>query len=239
MQDMNMIYEQFQTYNITLVDEQVKKFHLYYELLIDWNKKINLTAITEYSEVVKKHFLDSCLLLKEYNQTIFKKKSIIDVGTGAGFPGIPLAILLPDTSFTLMDSLNKRIEFLKIVVEKLGLTNVTLYHGRAEDFGKDKDFREKYDYCVSRAVAGLPLLLEYCSPFIIKNGSLLLYKSKKVSQEIDEASNALTLLNCCVSQNILLVEEEDFERYLLQIDKVDNTPDNYPRRAGKPRKKPL
>lgn len=235
----DLIYKQFQDYNIILTDEQVKKFRLYYELLIEWNEKINLTAITEYSEVIKKHFLDSCLLLKEYNEANFKEKSIIDIGTGAGFPGIPLAILLSDTSFTLVDSLNKRIDFLKIVTEKLGLTNVTLYHGRAEDFGKNKDFREKYDYCVSRAVAALPLLLEYCSPFIVKNGSLLLYKSKKVSQEIEEASNALSLLNCIVSKNIQLVDEDDFERYILQIDKVDNTPDKYPRKAGKPKKKPL
>lgn len=235
----NIIYEQFKKSNILITEDQIDKFHTYYELLVEWNKKMNLTSITEYSEVVRKHFLDSCLLLKEYDENLFRNKKIIDIGTGAGFPGIPLAILLTDTSFTLVDSLNKRIDFLKIVIEKLELTNVTLYHGRAEDLGKEEFFREQYDYCVSRAVAGLPLLLEYCSPFIVKNGSLLLYKSKKVLKEIEEASNALTLLNCRVSQKIQLIDETDYERYILQIDKTDHTPNKYPRKAGKPKKRPL
>ncbi len=233
------MYKIFKKYQILITNEQIEKFDLFYKLLIEWNENINLTAITEYQEVIKKHFLDSCLLLKEYSLNIFNEKKIIDVGTGAGFPGIPLAILLPNTSFTLVDSLNKRIDFLRAVIMHLGLNNVELYHGRAEDLGRDEKFREQFDYCVSRAVAGLPLLLEYCSPFIKESGSLLLYKSKKTNQEIEEAENALKVLNCVVNSNLQLANECEFERYLLKIDKVEHTPDKYPRKAGKPKKKPL
>lgn len=231
--------ELFAKYNITIDDTQVNKFQRYFELLIEWNNKINLTTITNYDDVIKKHFLDSCLILKNYSCEIFKNKSIIDVGTGAGFPGIPLAILLPDTKFLLMDSLNKRIDFLSIVVQELQLNHVTLSHGRAEDMGREKDYREKFDFCISRAVASLPLLLEYCSPFICTNGKLLLYKSKKVEQEIGEAENALSILNCKIQKCVELTKEEDFERYLLEIEKTSITPDKYPRKAGKPKKKPL
>ncbi len=233
---MNRIFDQ---YHISISKEQMDMFDLYYQLLVEWNEKINLTTITEYEEVVKKHFLDSCLLLKEYKLNYFDGKSIIDIGTGAGFPGIPLAIMNPNASFTLVDSLNKRIDFLQVVVKKLGLKNIKLFHGRAEDYGRNVEFRENFDYCVSRAVAGLPLLLEYCSPFIKKNGCLLLYKSKKVTQEIEEANNALQILNCSLTTNIQLSDEEDFERYVLCIEKIEHTPDKYPRKAGIPKKKPL
>lgn len=229
----------FSNYDISISDKQIEQFKNYYDLLIEWNEKINLTAITEYEDVIKKHFLDSCLLLKVYSSEEFSGKSIIDVGTGAGFPGIPLAILMPETEFTLIDSLNKRIDFLKIVLEQLGLENVKLVHGRAEDLGKDSLYREQFDYCVSRAVASLPLLLEYCSPFIKKDGYLYLYKSKKVTQEIEEAENALNILNCILHKNVEITNEEDYIRYLLEIRKIEFTPDKYPRKAGKPKKKPL
>ena len=200
---------------------------------------MNLTTITEYEDVLKKHFLDSCLLLKEISLSFFNGKKVIDVGTGAGFPGVPLAIMMPEVSFTLVDSLNKRIEFLKNVVDIIQLKNVKLFHGRSEDLGREQMFREQFDICVSRAVAGLPLLLEYSSPFIKKEGTMFLYKSKKLSQEIEEAKNALETLNCKVNQIIELTNENEFERYVLQISKYGNTPEKYPRKAGKPKKNPL
>lgn len=229
----------FMKYGIEINDQQLMQFERYYQLLIEWNQKVNLTTIVDHQEVIKKHFLDSCLLLSQYPNDLFTGKKIIDIGTGAGFPGIPLSIILRDSEFLLMDSLNKRIHFLSLVIEELGLDHVTVIHGRAEDFGKDEDFREKYDFCISRAVAALPILLEYCSPFIKVDGSLLLYKSVKVQEEIEEAYNALELLNCDVRQLTKLADESDFQRYILEIYKQGQTPAKYPRKAGKPKKDPL
>ena len=229
----------FSDYNIEIDNEQINKFDRYYKLLIKWNEKINLTTVNDYEDVIKKHFLDSVLLLKIYKKDLFDLKHVIDVGTGAGFPGIPLAIMLPNTHFTLIDSLNKRIEFLKEVVRVLEIKNITLVHGRAEDLGTDSNYREKFDICVSRAVAALPLLLEYCSPFIKKDGVLYMYKSLKVKEEIESAKNSLLTLNCFICKNILLAEEEDFQRYILEIKKEDYTPDKYPRKPGRAKKKPL
>ncbi len=231
--------ELFSDYNIEVNCEQIEKFDNYYRLLIEWNKKINLTAIINYEDIIKKHFLDSILLLKVYSKDLFTSKNIIDVGTGAGFPGLPLAIMLPDAEFTLVDSLNKRIEFLKEVIDILKINNITLIHSRAEELGIDPDHREKYDICVSRAVAALPLLLEYCSPFIKKEGVLYLYKSLKVEEEIESSKNSLFILNCSINNKILLAEEEDYQRCILEIMKEDYTPDKYPRRPGKAKKKPL
>lgn len=231
--------ELFSNYNIEVNNEQVEKFDNYYRLLIEWNKKVNLTAITNYEDVIKKHFLDSILLLKVYSKDLFTSKNIIDVGTGAGFPGLPLAIMLPDAEFTLVDSLNKRIEFLKEVIDILKINNITLIHSRAEELGINSDHREKYDICVSRAVAALPLLLEYCSPFIKKEGVLYLYKSLKVEEEIESSKNSLFILNCSINNKILLAEEEDYQRCILEIKKENYTPDKYPRRPGKAKKKPL
>lgn len=229
----------FSDYNIEVNNEQVEKFDNYYRLLIEWNKKINLTAIINYEDVIKKHFLDSVLLLKVYSKDLFTSKNIIDVGTGAGFPGLPLAIMLPDAKFTLVDSLNKRIEFLKEVIDILKINNITLIHSRAEELGINSDHREKYDICVSRAVAALPLLLEYCSPFVKKEGVLYMYKSLKVEEEIELSKNALSILNCSINNKILLAEEEDFQRYILEIKKENFTPDKYPRKPGKAKKKLL
>lgn len=231
--------ELFSNYNIEINDEQVDKFNRYYGLLIEWNKKINLTTIIDYDEVIKKHFLDSVLLIKVFAKDLFANKNIIDVGTGAGFPGIPLAIMLPDAKFTLIDSLNKRIQFLKEVIKFLQIDNITLIHARAEELGIDSNYREKYDICVSRAVAALPLLLEYCSPFVRKEGVLYMYKSLKVEEEICSAQNALSILNCSINKNILLTDENDFRRYILEIKKDDCTPCKYPRKPGKAKKTPL
>lgn len=236
---MNQLEQLFISHGLQINQEQVDKFELFYQLLIEWNQKINLTSITDYDEVIRKHFLDSCILLKKYQEQRFFHKKILDMGTGAGFPGIPLAILLPDTQFTLVDSLNKRIDFLSIVVNELNLGNVKMYHGRAEELGKSEEFREQFDFCVSRAVASLPLLLEYCSPFIKVNGTLLLYKSKKMNQEIQDAENALSVLNCCIKECIELLNKKEFQRFILEIEKFDHTPAKYPRKAGKPKKYPL
>lgn len=229
----------FRNYGIELDQTQADKFEKYYELLIQENQKINLTTITKYDDVVKKHFLDSCLILKDIPFSYFENKVVLDLGTGAGFPGIPLAIMLPNTSFTLVDSLNKRIEFLELIVDTLGLTNVELIHGRAEDLGRNDKYREQFDICVSRAVAALPLLLEYCSPFIKVEGNLFLYKSKKIIQEIEEAKNAFHILNCNIEKILNLADEKDYERYILKINKNNFTPNKYPRKAGKPKKNPL
>jgi 16S rRNA (guanine(527)-N(7))-methyltransferase GidB len=231
--------ELFSNYSIDINDKQVNKFNKYYSLLIEWNKKINLTTITDYEDVIKKHFLDSVLLLKVLKKDLFTLKNIIDVGTGAGFPGVPLAIMLPDAKFTLVDSLNKRIQFLNEVIEILEIDNINLIHARAEELGGDANYREKYDICVSRAVAALPLLLEYCSPFIKKEGVLYMYKSVKVEEEIYSAENALSILNCSINKNILLSDENNFIRYILEIEKKEATPDKYPRKPGKAKKAPL
>lgn len=236
---MNEIKQIFDENEIKINQIQIEMFDVFYQLLIEWNKKMNLTAITDYEEVIQKHFLDSCLLLKKCPKQRFEYKKVIDVGTGAGFPGIPLAILLKDTQFTLMDSLNKRIEFLSIVIKELDLTNVQLFHGRAEEFGKNENFREQFDFCVSRAVASLPLLLEYCSPFVKVDGSLLLYKSKKISQEIEDAANALNVLNCHIVECMEVLNKQDLQRFVLEIEKKEHTPEKYPRKAGKPKKYPL
>lgn len=231
--------ELFSNYSIDINDKQVNKFNKYYSLLIEWNKKINLTTITDYEDVIKKHFLDSVLLLKVLKKDLFTLKNIIDVGTGAGFPGVPLAIMLPDAKFTLVDSLNKRIQFLNEVIEILEIDNINLIHARAEELGGDANYREKYDICVSRAVAALPLLLEYCSPFIKKEGVLYMYKSVKVEEEIYSAENALSILNCSINKSILLSDENNFIRYILEIEKKEATPDKYPRKPGKAKKAPL
>lgn len=234
-----MIQDLFKDYGIRLNQMQVHKFKKYYDLLIQENSKINLTTITEYEDVIKKHFLDSCLILKDIPFSYFENKVVLDLGTGAGFPGIPLAIMLSDTSFTLVDSLNKRIEFLKLIVDMLELTNVKLIHDRAEDLGKDNKYREQFDICISRAVAALPLLLEYCSPFVKVKGNLFLYKSKKVTEEIEKAENAFHVLNCNIEKILNPADESDYERYILEIVKSDFTPEKYPRKAGKPKKNPL
>ena len=168
---------------VTLSDEQIQQFLKYYEMLVEWNEVMNLTAITEYDEVMKKHFVDSISLCKAYDVT--QNKTVIDVGTGAGFPGLALKIAFPDLQVTLLDSLNKRINFLNEVIAALGLTGVETIHGRAEDFAKPGKCREKYDLCVSRAVATLSTLSEYCLPFVKVGGKFISYKSEKITEWMD------------------------------------------------------
>lgn len=236
--EVNMKKE-FLKFDITITDKQESQFRKYYDLLFRWNEKINLTAITEYDMVVRKHFVDSALLIKceEYRKQEFNK--VLDLGTGAGFPGIVLAILRPEDNFILIDSLNKRIEFLKIVIEELELSNVQLFHGRAEDYGQDVKFRNQFDFVVSRAVAELPLLLEYCIPFVKKDGYFVSYKGPKYEKEIEDAQNAMKELTSVLESVKEFQTSEEEKRYLLFIRNHELTKEKYPRRAGKPKKKPL
>ena len=221
---------------MNLTDKQKEQFNKYYEMLTDWNDKINLTAITD--EVWLKHFEDSLSIdkIKDMDQT----ESVIDVGTGAGFPGLPIKIAYPHIKLTLLDSLDKRIRFLEAVVRELGLTDVTCIHGRAEDFSRSPEYREKYDICVSRAVAGLSVLSELCIPFVKPGGSFVAYKSEKAEAEIAEAENALAILNGRIKTTEEFTLSDNVQkRVLIDIEKTGLTPEKYPRRAGVPAKKPL
>ena len=223
---------------ITLSDIQIQQFITYYEMLVEYNKVMNLTAITEYAEVMKKHFVDSLTLIKAYDIT--KEVSIIDIGTGAGFPGLALKIAFPNLHITLLDSLNKRIKFLNDVISKLGLTNIETIHGRAEDYAKPEKLREKFDLSVSRAVANLSTLSEYCLPFVKVGGKFISYKSEKLVEEIVTSEKAIKILGGKVDRQIeFLLPATDYQRNLFIIEKVKNTPKNYPRKAGIVNKKPI
>lgn len=223
---------------INLSDTQISQFIIYYEMLTEWNNRMNLTAITEYNDVMKKHFIDSISLCRAFN--VFHKVSCIDVGTGAGFPGLPLKIAYPELRITLMDSLNKRIQFLDAVIEKLSLTEIETVHGRAEDCARCDKYREKFDLCVSRAVANLSTLSEYCIPFVKKGGLFISYKSEKIVTEIESAENAISILGGEVIKQVeFMLPDSDIYRNLFVIEKRRKTPDKYPRKAGLPGKQPL
>ena len=223
---------------VTLDDHQIDQFITYYKMLVEWNEVMNLTAITEYDDVLKKHFVDSLSLIKAYD--VSKEEKVIDVGTGAGFPGLALKIAYPSLQITLLDSLNKRIQFLNAVIEQLGLTGVDTVHGRAEDFAKPDKLREKYDLCVSRAVANLSTLSEYCLPFVREGGLFISYKSEKITEEIEKAGKAISTLGGKVEGQVeFILPESDIYRNLFIIKKVKKTPSKYPRKAGLPSKEPL
>ena len=179
-------------FNICLSQQQVDQFVKYYELLVEWNSFMNLTGITEFSEVLKKHFIDSISIFSYVNQNSIS--SLIDVGTGAGFPGLPLKIVCPELKVTLLDSLDKRIKFLNCVIDELELQNITAIHGRAEDYASNMEHREFYDMAVSRAVANLSTLSEYCLPFVKKDGIFVSYKSETLEEEVINATNAIQIL---------------------------------------------
>lgn len=227
-----------QELSLTLSDTQIHQFLEYYDLLIEWNQVMNLTSITDYDEVISKHFLDSLSLIKACD--LSKNLNVIDIGTGAGFPGIPLKIAFPNLNITLLDSLNKRINFLNCVIEKLKLENIEAVHGRAEDFAKPSLLREHYDLCVSRAVANMTTLSEYCLPFVKVGGKFISYKSEKVTDELDQARNAINLLGGTVYNQVeFMLPETNIYRNLLVINKKNITPLKYPRKAGLPSKEPL
>jgi len=223
---------------VTLTKEQIDQFLKYYELLVEWNGFMNLTAITDYDEVMKKHFVDSLSLIKTYDMS--KKAKVIDVGTGAGFPGLALKIAYPNLQVTLLDSLNKRINFLNEVILQLGLTGVETVHGRAEDFAKPDKFRGKFDLCVSRAVANLSTLSEYCLPFVKEGGEFISYKSEKINEEMAVAQKAINILGGKFDRSEeFTLPDSDIYRNLVVIKKVKETPKKYPRKAGLPAKEPI
>lgn len=234
-----------QELHIGLTSKQMDQFMTYYELLAEWNAFMNLTAITEFDEVLKKHFVDSLSLVKAYDGLQEDRPDadvirVIDVGTGAGFPGIPLKIAFPSVKVTLLDSLNKRIRFLETVIENLNLQETEAVHGRAEDYARQKEYREKYDLCVSRAVANLSSLSEYCLPFVKKGGKFISFKSEKVSEEVKNAEKAIEILGGrTVGQSEFYLPSSDIFRNLIVIEKIKITPGKYPRKAGLPAKDPL
>lgn len=222
--------------NLTLTEEQIEKFYNYMNLLIEWNKKINLTAIVEPKDIILKHFIDS-LTIEKY---IKKGETIIDVGTGAGFPGIPLKIAREDLKITLADSLNKRINFLNEVINKLNLKDIETIHTRAEELGKNKKYREKFDIATSRAVANMSTLSEYLIPFIKVEGKCICMKSSDIDTELENAKKAINILGCEIeSKDKFNLPNSDLGRSIIVLRKVKNTPSKFPRKAGTPAKEPI
>lgn len=223
-------------YGLTLEISQVNAFLKYMDMLKDWNKKINLTAIEEDRDIIIKHFLDSVSIIPYIDNNI---KNLIDIGTGAGFPGIPVKICKGEVEVTLLDSLDKRIKFLNEVINILELPGISAVHGRAEDFGRDLQYREKFDCAVARAVANLPVLLEYCLPFVKTGGLFLAMKGSNI-EEVDISSKALNTLGGEI-ENIytLTLPFSDIKRNIITVRKLRQTPTKYPRKAGKPLKVPL
>lgn len=235
---MNRLKDKASQMGIVLDDGQIAKFEKYYEMLIEKNKVMNLTAITEKEEVIEKHFVDSLAFVKSGYQG--EKKKLLDLGTGAGFPGIPLKIAFPELEIVLLDSLNKRVKFLNEVIEELGLEKITAIHGRAEDYAKQKEYREAFDFVVSRAVANLAVLVEYCIPYVKEGGFFCPYKSGDIKDEINQAGKAVKILGGEIEEVIPFeIPGTDMRRTILKIQKKKATPKRFPRKAGLPSKEPI
>ena len=230
----NLLAEQ----NLPLSDQQKKQFERYFELLVEWNEKINLTAITDKEEVYLKHFYDSIAPILQGlipNETI----KLLDIGAGAGFPSLPMKILYPQLDVTIIDSLNKRINFLQLLAQELDLDGVHFYHGRAEDLAQDKNFRAQYDFVTARAVARMQVLSELTIPYLKVGGKLLALKASNAPEELLEAKNALNLLFSKVEDNLNYDLPNGDPRYITVVEKKKETPNKYPRKAGMPNKRPL
>jgi 16S rRNA (guanine527-N7)-methyltransferase len=230
----DILRETFKNKGFELTAQQEEQFEKYFNLLVEWNKKINLTTIVEDKDVAEKHFLDSILPSK----LVEKDSAVIDIGCGAGFPSLPLKIVRPDIKLTLVDSVQKKLVFVDEVVRSLGLKNVNIVHSRAEDLAQKADFREKFKFCVSRAVAQLNTLCEYCLPFVKQGGQFLAYKSKNIDEEISNSSKAIKLLGGEV-ENVLSFDFKEMERKIVVIKKIGKTPKLYPRDKNKPRLSPI
>lgn len=238
MSFVNDLSEVAKEYGLELTSDQISAFNRYYELLVEWNEKINLTAITEPREVAIKHIVDS---LSCYQKELFTGQvSLIDVGTGAGFPGLPLKIFYPELKLTLLDSLNKRVKFLQLVVDELGLKDVEVIHARSEEAARNKKYREKFDLATARAVARLSIICEYCLPFVKQGGTFIALKGRQYEEEIQEAQKAFSVLGgkLVKSMPVKLPELED-KRAVVYIKKEKATPKVYPRKAGTPERNPI
>ncbi|SNV04043.1 Ribosomal RNA small subunit methyltransferase G [Megamonas hypermegale] len=225
-------------YGLNLTEDQISAFNKYYELLYEWNKKINLTAITEPKDVAIKHMVDS---LSCFKADLFKENtSLIDVGTGAGFPGLPLKIFYPSLKLTLLDSLNKRVKFLQLVVDELGLKDVEVIHARSEEAARNKKYREKFDLATARAVARLPIICEYCLPFVKDGGTFIALKGRQYEEEAAQAQKAIKVLGGEISDIMpVKLPEIDDKRAVIYIKKIKSTPKTYPRKAGTPERNPI
>lgn len=234
----HLLESKAESLSLILSDSQMKQFEDYYHILVEWNKVMNLTAITKYEEVIEKHFIDSLSIVNAID--LNKIINVIDVGTGAGFPGIPLKIAFPEIHITLLDSLNKRVNFLNNVIERLGLDDINAIHGRAEDYAKQKEYREQYDLCVSRAVANLSTLSEYCLPYVKIDGFFIPYKSGDIDDELQNSKCAVNILGGAVKDVIRFqLPGTDIGRSFIKIKKIKSTAKKYPRKAGLPSKEPL
>lgn len=234
----NVLTKKVKELSIVLNDKQIQQFEQYYNILVEWNKVMNLTAITKYEEVIEKHFLDSLTIVDAINME--KIETLIDVGTGAGFPGIPLKIAFPHLKVTLLDSLNKRIKFLNEVIDLLELDDIKTIHGRAEDYAKQAEYREQYDICVSRAVANLATLSEYCLPYVKVDGLFVPYKSGEIDEELKSSEKAVSILGGKVEEVVKFqLPGTNIGRSFVKIHKIKETKKKYPRKAGMPTKEPL
>ena len=236
--DLSVLDQGCQEMGIVLDGEQRQQFVDFYEYLVEKNKVMNLTGITEFQEVLVKHFLDSLACVKAVD--IKKVKRMMDVGTGAGFPGVPLKIAFPHLEACLLDSLKKRVNFLEETFDLLKLTDITAVHGRAEEYAKNKAYRESFDLCVSRAVSNLATLSEYCLPYVKVGGSFISYKSGTVQEEAEQEEKAVKILGGKIRDVVYFsLTDSEIQRYLVVIEKVKSTPGKYPRKAGTPLKEPL
>lgn len=238
MNNASILKNGIEDLGLNCTDETIEKFSKYREILVEWNQKMNLTGIEDEKEVFIKHFLDSLASVKK--GYIKDGMSIIDVGTGAGFPGLPLKICLENSKVTLLDSLNKRINFLSEVCSSINIEDIELIHGRAEDFGKDENYREQYDIATARAVAGLPILMEFCTPFIKVGGYFVCLKGPNADTELEESKKAMEVLGLEFVEKIdVKLPEIELKHNIVVFKKVSSTPTKYPRKAGKPVKNPI